>query len=299
MQWKPIDIEDREILEGFFRSEELSVSDFSFTNLYLWHFSRSISYAIIEDILCIKTQYHGEHPFLFFPLGKGEKRGVIERLIECFESRAIPFTMRSLGEEMKDELERLMPEKFEFIYNRDRSDYVYLIEELIELKGRKFHKKKNHLNRFFELYPDFSYESLSMENVDELLEAWKLWFGRIADEANEGLKNEYIGIVETLKHFGKMSYKGGILRVKGKIVAFTLGEQLNSDTVVVHIEKADTEYHGAYQAINQQFLVNEWSHLTYVNREEDLGIEGLRRAKLSYQPSHLIDKYNAILKPQN
>lgn len=296
MQWKPIDIEDREILEGFFRAQEIAVSDFSFTNLYLWHFSRSISYAVIEGVLCIKVQYHGEHPFLFFPLGKGDKRAALTRVMECFESRGIPFSLRSLGEEMKQELEELFPSRFEFIHNRDRSDYLYLVEELIELKGRKFHKKKNHLNRFFELYPDFSYESLSLENQEELLEAWKLWFGRIADGANEGLKNEYIGIVETLKQFGKMSYKGGILRIKGKIVAFSLGERLNSDTVVVHIEKADTEYHGTYQAINQQFLANEWSHLKFVNREEDLGIEGLRRAKLSYQPCALVDKYNAILR---
>ncbi|MGP1449543.1 MAG: DUF2156 domain-containing protein [Wolinella sp.] len=293
--WKPLDIEDREIFERYFIYADSPISDFSFTNLYLWHFSRSISYAIINDCLCIKTQYHGENPFLFFPLGNGDKKAALGHVMECFESRAIPFSMRSLSKEAKDELENMMPGKFEIIHNRDRSDYVYLVEELIELKGRKFHKKKNHLNRFFELHPDFTYESLGHENVSELLEAWKLWFGRTVDEANDGLKNEYIGIVETLKHFNEMSYKGGILRVDGKIIAFTLGEQLNSDTVVIHIEKADTEYHGAYQAINQQFLAHEWSALKYVNREEDLGIEGLRRAKLSYQPCHLVDKYNATL----
>ncbi len=296
MQWKPIDIEDRAILERYFSAQDLHVSDFSFTNLYLWHFSRSISYAIVDGLLCIKTQYHGEQPFLFYPLGQGDKRAVIEQLMERFDSHAIPFSFRSLNLKMTQELERLFPARFEFIHNRDRSDYIYAVEELIELKGRKFHKKKNHLNRFFELYPNFSYENLSSENVEELLEAWKLWFGRIADEADEGLKNEYIGIVETLKQFDNMSYKGGILRVEGKIVAFTFGEQLDSDSVVVHIEKADTEYHGAYQAINQQFLANEWQHLKYVNREEDLGIEGLRRAKLSYQPVSFVDKYNAILK---
>ncbi|MGP1579990.1 MAG: DUF2156 domain-containing protein [Wolinella sp.] len=296
MQWKPIDIEDRAILERYFSAQDLHVSDFSFTNLYLWHFSRSISYAIVDGLLCIKTQYHGEQPFLFYPLGQGDKRAVIEQLMERFDSHAIPFSFRSLSLKMTQELEWLFPARFEFIHNRDRSDYIYAVEELIELRGRKFHKKKNHLNRFFELYPNFSYENLNGENVEELLEAWKLWFGRIADEADEGLKNEYIGIVETLKQFDNMSYKGGILRIEGKIVAFTLGEQLDSDSVVVHIEKADTEYHGAYQAINQQFLANEWQHLKYVNREEDLGIEGLRRAKLSYQPVGFVDKYNAILK---
>lgn len=296
MQWKPIDIEDRAILERYFSAQDLHVSDFSFTNLYLWHFSRSISYAIVDGLLCIKTQYHGEQPFLFYPLGQGDLEAVIGQLMERFDSHAIPFSFRSLNLKMTQELEQLFPARFEFIHNRDRSDYIYAVEELIELKGRKFHKKKNHLNRFFELYPNFSYENLSSENVEELLEAWKLWFGRIADEADEGLKNEYIGIVETLKQFDNMSYKGGILRVEGKIVAFTFGEQLDSDSVVVHIEKADTEYHGAYQAINQQFLANEWQHLKYVNREEDLGIEGLRRAKLSYQPVSFVDKYNAILK---
>ncbi|MDE5591532.1 MAG: phosphatidylglycerol lysyltransferase domain-containing protein, partial [Helicobacter sp.] len=113
---------------------------------------------------------------------------------------------------------------------------------------------------------------------------------------DEGLHNEYIGIIESLKVFESLSFQGGILRVDGKIIAFSFGEPLNKDTVVIHIEKANIEYQGAYQAINREFLANQWRNYTYVNREEDLGIEGLRKAKQSYQPLFLQKKFDAYLK---
>ncbi|MDE5602500.1 MAG: phosphatidylglycerol lysyltransferase domain-containing protein, partial [Helicobacter sp.] len=122
------------------------------------------------------------------------------------------------------------------------------------------------------------------------------WFYLMNNNANEGLKNEYTGIIESLKAFSLLSFKGGIIRVENKIIAFSFGEPLNKDTVVIHIEKADIQYQGAYQAINREFLAQEWQNYTYVNREEDLGIEGLRKAKQSYQPLFLQKKFDAILK---
>jgi len=181
-----------------------------------------------------------------------------------------------------------------FVENRDRFDYLYSISELIELKGRKYHKKKNHLNRFKELY-SFTYEPITQENIKELKNVWKEWFAKTEESASEGLKMENLGLLDVFRNYLFLSIKGAIIRVNGKIIAFSLGESLNDETVVIHTEKADINYHGAYQIINQQFLEKEWSCFRYANREEDLGIEGLRKAKLSYNPVLLAKKFETVV----
>ena len=299
MQWKPIDIEDKELLTSFFTSHPILVSDLTFTNLYLWHYARHISYIILNDCLVIKTQYPDENPFIFYPIHKNNnldsKKQTILQIMESCKGKGLKFSIPSLSAVDKEELEQLMPNPFDFIYREDRSDYIYSIPELIELKGKKYHKKKTHLNRFIERYA-FGYEALSTHNVNELISTYQAWFGKISDNASEGLRNEYVGIIESLKEFHNLDFQGGILRVEGKIIAFSFGEPLNKDTVVIHIEKADIEYQGAYQAINREFLANAWSAYNLVNREEDLGIEGLRKAKQSYQPLYLQQKFDAVLK---
>lgn len=299
MQWKPIDIEDKELLTSFFASHDILVSDLTFTNLYLWHYARHISWAILNDCLIVKTQYPNENPFIFYPIHKQNnlesKKQTILQLQEICKAKGLTFSIHSLSEVDKAELESLIPDKFDFIYREDRSDYIYSIPELIELKGKKYHKKKTHLNRFTERYA-FTYEALSAHNLEELILTYQNWFGKISDDASDGLRNEYVGIIESLKEFHNLDFKGGILRVEGKIIAFSFGEPLNKDTAVIHIEKADIEYQGAYQAINREFLAHAWSAYSLVNREEDLGIEGLRKAKQSYQPLYLQKKFDAVWK---
>lgn len=299
MQWKPIDIEDKELLTHFFTSHKILVSDLTFTNLYLWHYARHIGWAILNDCLVIKTQYPNENPFIFYPIHKQNdlncKKQTLLQLQEICKAKGLTFSIHSLSRVDKEELESLLPDTFDFIYREDRSDYIYSTSELIELKGKKYHKKKTHLNRFVERYA-FTYEALGSENLNELIATYQSWFGKISDTASDGLKNEYVGIIESLKQFSRLDFKGGILRVEGKIIAFSFGEPLNNDTAVIHIEKADIEYQGAYQAINREFLAHEWSAYPFVNREEDLGIEGLRKAKQSYQPLFLQEKFDAVLK---
>jgi len=294
MKWKPIDITDKELIESYTKGFHIDVSDLPFTNLFIWHFSRAISYVIHNDTLLIKTTYPNQSPFIFYPIGDGDKKGTLLEVKKYFSQNNFPFIIKSLTNAQADELLSLGIGSFEIRKNRDRFDYIYDITELIELKGRKYHKKKNHLNRFKELY-EYRFEEVNSSNIDELMESWRVWFGAIGDMVNEGLKNEYIGTIEVLRHFDKLSIKGGILRAEGRIVAFSFGEALNSDTVVIHTEKADTTIHGAYQMINQQFLEHCWSGYKFVNREEDLGIEGLRKAKLSYNPVLLMEKNEAYL----
>lgn len=298
MQWKPIGIEDKELLTSFFISHSILVSDLTFTNLYLWHYARHISYIILNDCLVIKTQYPDDEPFIFYPIHKDNnleaKKQTILQIMQSCKAKGLRFSIHSLSQVDKEELQRLIPNTFDFIYREDRSDYIYSIPELIALKGKKYHKKKTHLNRFLERYA-FSYEALNAQNANELISTYQTWFGKISDVASDGLRNEYVGIIETLKEFNRLDFQGGILRIDGQIIAFSFGEPLNKDTIVIHIEKANTDFQGAYQAINREFLANAWSDYKLVNREEDLGIEGLRKAKQSYQPLYLQHKFDAFL----
>lgn len=295
MQFFDIDIGAKDIINDFFRAQRIEASDMLFGNLYIWHFSRTIRYALIDDCLVVWTKFENEsYPFIFYPLGRGNRKVAIEKMKEYFLDNQMPFSLRSLEFYQQNELQSFFPNSFEIVPNRNRYDYIYNIDELITLSGRTLHKKKNHLNRFFKLYMDFSYERVDSSNAMEVLEAYSAWFEN--SDKSEGLRNEMLGIEATLRNFSDLDMKGAIIRIDGKIAAFSLAEQINEDSVVIHIEKGNTFYEGIFQAINQQFLKNDFSHLRFVNREEDLGIEGLRKAKMSYKPCRFIEKANAILK---
>lgn len=276
--------------------QRIEASDMLFGNLYIWHFSRDISYAILNDCLVIKTKFPNEkYPFIFYPLGLGDRIKAIKDVMDYFLSNNMKFAIKSLEPHQKYELEKNMPNIFDISPNRDRFDYIYNVSDLINLNGRKLHSKKNHLNKFLNLYPNFVYERIDSSNAIDVFESYVEWFNKNPN-ITDGLRNEFIGIESTLRNFNMLDMKGGVIKIDNKIAAFTLGEQINSNSVVIHIEKANTFYEGIYQAINQQFLCNEWNEMEFVNREEDLGIEGLRRAKMTYNPIRFVEKFEAVLK---
>ena len=174
-------------------------------------------------------------------------------------------------------------------FDRDIADYIYETQALIELKGRKYHGKKNHINKFSKMY-DWSYEAITPENTQECLDMLKKW--KAQNCATEDLeKHAEICVSEaSLREREFLGLTGGLLRVDGQVVAFTVGEQIHPDTFCVHIEKAFADIKGAYSMINQQFLIHEAADCKYVNREDDVGDPGLRKAKLSYHPAFLEEK---------
>ncbi|RAX53174.1 hypothetical protein CCY99_06160 [Helicobacter sp. 16-1353] len=295
MQFLPIDISSKNIIKEFFNAQRIEASDMLFGNLYIWHFSRDITYSIINDCLVIKTKFANEHyPFIFYPLGLGDRNATIKQTMEYFLDNGMPFSFRSIESYQKDELESNMPNRFSIAPNRDRFDYLYNVVDLIKLSGRKLHNKKNRLNKFMNLYPNFIYERIDSTNALEVLSTYTNWLNDNPN-LNDDLKNEYKGIEACLKNFHLLDMKGAIIRIEGKIAAFSLAEQINDNSVVIHIEKGNIFYDGVYQAINQQFLVNDWSDMEFVNREEDLGLSGLRHAKMTYNPIRFVEKFNANL----
>ncbi len=298
MKFKALELCDKNELESYFKACGVEVSDLSFTNLFLWHFGREISWGIQNECLIIKTKYPDSNPFIFYPLHKNSDllaiKNALEACILYFESIKMPFSIHSISKNQMLQCQELMPGRFDFIYNPDRSDYVYSVSELIALAGKKYHKKKTHFNNFLKQY-NFSFELLDENNAPELARVYNGWFDSLSNKS-DGLKNEYIGIIACLENFSRLSFSGGIIRVDGQIAAFSFGEALNERCVVIHIEKADINYNGIYQAINREFLARCWADYELVNREEDLGIEGLRKAKQSYQPLFLQEKFEASLK---
>ncbi len=290
MDFKEITLSDRDLIQSFLNVQDYQISDISFGNLFLWKSARKIAYTILQGCLVIQTTYANQMPFYFFPIGGGDKLGALHELLAYCRQHDQILEFHSL---QKDWLEFLQAHfKLESFLNRDRSDYIYHIPELIALSGRKYHKKKNHLNKFLQTHPDFSYEAISAQNAMEVSESYQIWFEKAQDHS-KGLQDERIGIKEVLKHWDCLHLKGGAVRVEGRIAGFSFGEEISKDMAVIHIEKADAEIPGAYQIINQQFLKNTFCHLLYANREEDLGIEGLRQAKMSYNPAFLVKKYEA------
>lgn len=294
MNFKPIVLQDKSLLDAYFAPKtEHPFSDFNFSNLFIWRFAREISYCLNNDFLLIKTCYPQDEPYFFYPFSltprsEKERKEVLSTLLTHYPKA----TFKSLTQEQAQELDKFFPSRFTLSPNRDRFDYVYSISELINLSGRKYHKKKNHLNKFFQSNPDFSFELLTPHNALEVEKTYERWYedNPLKDEA---LESEKRGIFSCLQNFSSLDIVGGLIRVKGEIMAFALGEAVDAQNVVIHIEKANIAVAGIYQAINQQFLLHAFSSYIWVNREEDLGIEGLRKAKLSYQPSVLLEKYEA------
>lgn len=280
--WQNIDINFKKILEKYSKIE-LEMCDYSFINLYLWSFGDKIKYQEKDGLLYIKGNYLFEDEY-FMPLPLSGEMEDIKRGIDDLIQQGIEVNFVS------DEFVNTYRDQYEFKEMLDNFDYVYQVQDLIELKGRKYSKKKNKKNQFLKLY-DYRYEKLSEDNLEDVIKFQESWCIKKDCMNSENLRSESLGLENLFKNLNKTDIKGGVLYVDNSIVAYTLGEKLTHDTVVIHVEKADEIYNGSYQAINSIFLEQEWSEMSFVNREDDSGIEGIRKAKESYYPIKKIKKY--------
>lgn len=292
--WKNIDLSDKDIIQSYYNQERSRNCEFTFANNYLWAPHYEIRYAIIEGMLVFLSD---EATFsVSFPIGRGELKKTVDTLLEYFAEKGRAFKMHLVSPMQFERLEALYPNRFQISYDRDAADYVYESEKLITLSGKKLHGKRNHINKFKELYPDWTYESITDENTEECLEMAQEWRVRNGCDEDEEKHAEFCVTLNALKLRKELGLKGGLLRAEGRVVAFTLGEPIDDDIFVVHIEKAYADIQGAYPMINQQFVLHEGAAYKYINREEDTGSEGLRKAKLSYYPVMMLEKGLVTLK---
>ncbi len=294
---KPITLEDKALLDDFFTQSNNINSEFTFTNMFMWQKSYNIRYAVIGGMLCIFAKHGSSPETVNFPLGDGDLKSVIEALIEYFEDLGQKPLIRLYNQEEINRLNEVFPSKFILTEDRASFDYVYKVDDLIELSGKDYHAKKNHINRFMTKYPNYEYIEITPENLTLCYDTFKRWCEAKADTVS-GINEQNLAVKKLFDNFTELNVKGGGILIDGHMVAFSIGEVLNTNKsmVVIHLEHADTEYQGSFPLINQQFLIHQWSDFEYVNREEDMGLPGLRRAKKSYKPCLMVKKHIASLK---
>jgi len=291
--FRALSLEDKPLLDSAFQRFPPTNSEFTFTNLFIWRHAYQIKISRLHQFICLFAE-KGEQPFFFPPIGEGEMTLCCRILLQSMREKGISTRLARMPEEILSRFD-WKSEGFEVLLDRDQSDYVYLIEDLAKLRGRKYHRKRNHIKKFKETY-SYQYRPLVPELIAECLELQTAWCDLKHCEVDPSLTNEFIAIKEAFTHFDVLGVKGGAILIQGKVEAFTLGEPLNRDTIVIHIEKANPNFDGLYPTLNQAFLEHHWTGYQFVNREQDLGEEGLRKAKESYFPHHMVNKYILTLK---
>lgn len=299
-----IDIGDKELLESYLQGYDYKTSGLSFSSMYMWRDINQFSWQVIGDYLCMAGISHLELeegiilPFLFPPLtrtGSYEPDSLRTTILEArriFESQGYEFSIRLLPFHMIDILKGAFPGELCFSDDRPNYDYVYRTQDLIDLKGREYHSKRNHLNYFLRNY-EYEYVRLTPEMAGEAMQFIAEFNQRkhVPDHEMLMLRMEEQAMEDVFRNIDKLGYLAGAIRINGKIEAISIGGMLNSRTVTVHVEKANIEYRGLYQAINNEFCKHVASNIKLINREEDMGIPNLRKAKLSYKPVKLVEKY--------
>jgi hypothetical protein len=297
MDFKTITPQDKEIFNNFYPYKTSRNAETAFANLCCYNFLYHGEYTVIDN--CLLTRIHfdyGKNLCYYLPIGKHDRKEVIELLIK--DSITNNYQLNVVVE--NEEINNWFDDKFEISSHRSLFDYLYKREDLMLLSGKSFQKKRNHINQFMNLY-HHSFRQLKKEDKQECLDMNSLWFKQemlITPEFKQDYMEERRVIEYLFDYFDELDMFGGAIMVEGKMIAFSLGSKVTNDTFDTHIEKANRDYIGSYAIINKEMATNIPQEFTFINREEDKGIIGLRKAKLSYQPYKLIEKYLATYKKQ-
>lgn len=312
IKFKDVTVDDKDLIQSFTLYGERQNCDLSFANLISWRFLYNTQYAVVDDYLVFRF-YTGRHLAYMMPVPRPREQEDgslrVEPCDECSVSviRAIrddsiamghPFLMLGVCNYMRDIIEKYFPDTFDIKPDRDYSDYIYTRDKLVNLSGKKLQSKRNHINKFKTLYPGYEYRRLTPELIPQCLEVERQWRAVSKDDngetPDEELSEELRSMTRAFNRWDKLGLMGGAIFVGERMVAFTYGCPINHNTFDVCVEKADVSYEGAFAIINQEFVKHIPEQYYYINREEDLGDEGLRRAKLSYKPDILLEK-NVIM----
>ena len=288
LEFKKLDIDDKALFESYLKNKYEN-SETSFANLYIWKDYYNTVYTEYDGFLIILNTSPNGKIHCYMPYGDGDVKNVLDELMAYLKIRGQDIRITSANRQQADYICSLYPET-RVRENIAFNDYVYLTESLINLSGKKLHSKRNHLNRFKSKY-FYTYREMQKEDFDKCLSLAGRLMLKDRDEDSYSYTEELKSIKRAFKYFDEFDFSGGVIEIDGSLAAFSVGEALTDSCALIHIEKADTQYDGIYAAINNEFAKNRWKDYKYINREEDMGIEGLRKAKLSYRPDHMVRKY--------
>ncbi len=296
-----ITLESRKEMTPYLEAFRHETSGLSFTSLYMWREENDFEYEICGDYLCISAVSYLKSDnysrFLMPPLplsGSYDTKSLRECLLhmkEIFNANGSDFSVRLVPQSIRTEIEKALPE-MEWFDDRPNYDYVYDRKEIEELKGKRFHAKKNYVNSFSKNY-EYTYEDIDSSMADEIMDFIAFFVERkeLNEEDRKLLLMEEEATRDVFENFEKAGFTGGAIRVDGKVVAIAVCGKTGSDTVVEHIEKADKDYRGLYPTMLNELAKHLPEDISYINREEDMDLENLRKAKLSFKPCRLIEKY--------
>lgn len=285
-----IKIEHKGLIESYIPDCCKKMCDFTFGNLYAWGSTEHTEIAEKDGFLYLSATFNGVTSYSV-PWGTGNIKLALDEVQKDALERDADLSFFCVSEEQLPKLREFFGDRLAVKEQRDYFDYVYLRDNLAELKGRKYHSKKNHVNSFIKKN-NYTYEELSCDNLAECLE-FSHWWHRVT-ESTQRLEAERQVIDRAFSRFVSLGLSGALLRVDGKVVAYALGEPMaDGETYCIHYEKASPDYPTAYAAVNKLFAEKALGAFKYINREDDAGIEGLRKAKTSYHPELFVKKYYA------
>lgn len=297
LSFQPIELEHKSIIQQYAAQANYRNCDFSFANLYCWKSKFKTSFVEIDGFLLLSFICEDGLPCFMMPIGNGNLTAILHKMINDANEKSYRFRIHAVTEDMYAQLHEALPDKLLFREYRDFFEYIYLTEDLIRLSGKKYQSKRNHANRFERENSHFQIEQISADNKHDCLQIYEQWVEEYhKHNAEENLNFERQAVITALEHFQILDLSGILIRVGEQAVAFSYGAPLNNDTFCVHAEKAISGLNGTYAFVNRTFATMIAKDYRYLNREEDLGIESLRKAKLSYHPFELLHRGSVCLK---
>lgn len=287
---KPV-IDDKQWVDSCLKYSLGYDFEHTFGSIFIWSAAYRTCIARYKDFLICRWGKEDECVYSL-PIGCGDFNEAVEQIISDARGRGVKPSIYGITAEYKPLLEAGFPGEFTYSYDDGNFDYIYSVEKMATLKGKKYHGKRNHINNFINNHPDWSFEKIDSSNIGECIELHSNWIKHHSDDSDYSF--EFEAVLTALENYERLGFVGGLLKISGRAVAYTMGERLSDEVFVTHFEKAPADLNGAYTVINFEFTKNCLMDYRYVNREEDLGIEGLRKAKQSYYPEILLEKGLAV-----
>jgi uncharacterized protein len=288
--FQPLGLEDRDLFRRLLWDYQPETSELTFTNLFIWKDFYNFAWSLERDWLLIVSDSPGGRSWALPPIGPSARVAICAKLLEWLrgvKGVQVP-TIERADARLVAELAPASGLLIEPL--RDHFDYVYRSADLIQLQGNKYHAQRNHIHQFTRSQA-FSYEPLQERHLSACLDLAEKWCAQKGCVEDLRLQGEWEAVKAALRNFPDLNLQGGVILIDDRVEAFTLGELLHKDTAVIHIEKANPMVQGLSAVINQEFCRQAWSQVPFINREQDLGVSGLRMAKMSYHPHHMVEKF--------
>ncbi len=293
LEFHKLKLEDYKEIDAILKKDSIENAEHCFLPMYIWSYIYPVCVSIYQNTVFMRTHDKDSNADWYLaPAGDLDFETSLKLIIEDNEKRGYKLVIYSLSEKQEKIIKEKYQDSFNIEYNRDNADYIYLTEDLTKLEGKKYQKKRNHISRFKRDNPEYEFVLINKDNAMEAEEFEDSWFERYQSEYSDDLAGEREAIDVVLENFEELDLMGAMIKVNGEIVAMTVACAISENMVDIIIEKAIHEVNGAYAIINNEFAKNCLQGFKYINREDDLGEEGLRKAKLSYYPIEIREKIN-------